>query len=140
MKRPQLLAVLSVPLLIVAAYVTYLHWATATFVSREIKRRTGAKQVQVLDEFHRDGQWYGEVEIDQETGKRLLARDDWKSDFEKSVTLAGRISSDRPSDCSKCYYRIEQDPHDAQYHPYNYRLYVLRPDGKVLEVYEVFGS
>jgi hypothetical protein len=27
----------------------------------------------VLDEFHRDGQWYGEAEIDQETGKRLLA-------------------------------------------------------------------
>lgn len=131
---------LSVPLLVVLAYVSYLQWARATFVSREIKHRTGAKEVQVIDEFHRDGQWYGKVEIDQETGKRLLVRDDWKSDFEKKVTLAGRINSDRPANCSTCYYRIEQDPHDAQYHPYNYRLYVLRPDGKVLEVYEVFGS
>jgi hypothetical protein len=134
------LAMLSIPLLVALACVTYLHWAKATFASREFKRLTGAKQVQVLDEFHRDGQWYGEAQIDQETGKRLLARDDWKIGFEKKVTLAGRITADRPSDCLQCSYRIEQDLHDAQYHPYNYRLYVLTPDGRVLEVYEVFGS
>jgi hypothetical protein len=65
-------------------------------VAREIKRRTGAEEVRVLDEAHKGDHWYGKAEIDQQTGKQLLVRYGWERGFEKKVALAGRIVSDRP--------------------------------------------
>jgi hypothetical protein len=139
MKKLILFLVLSVAILAIT-FTAYLYWAKSTFVAREIKRRTGAQEVHVLDQAHAGDHWYGKAEIDQQTGKQLLARFVWERGFERKVALAGRVVSDRPPDCSTCLYRIESDPHDRQYHPYNYTVYVLSSDLKVLEVYEQFGS
>jgi hypothetical protein len=140
MKKPSLFTTGSALLLIIAAIASYLYWAKTTFVSREIKRRTGAVEVHVLDESHSDAQWYGKAEIDPQTGRLLLARYKWERGFKKDVALAGKIVSDRPSDCPNCFYRISVDPHEARFHPYDYTVYVMSPDMKVLEVYEVFGG
>ena len=139
MKKPILSVVLFVATVVIG-YVSYLYWAFSNFVPREIKRRAGGQQVHVVDQLHKDHQWYGKAEIDQQTGKQLFARYDWKRGFEKKVALPGRFVSDRLQDCSTCFFRIEVDPHDHQYHPYNYTVYVLSPDLKVFEVYEEFGS
>jgi hypothetical protein len=78
------------------AFAFYVYWSKSTFVAREIKRRTGAEEVRVLDEAHKGDHWYGKAEIDQQTGKQLLVRYGWERGFEKKVALAGRIVSDRP--------------------------------------------
>ena len=135
-------------LLIIALFVVvtalgssaYIYCSKATFVSREIKSRTGAKEVHVLDGTHAVDHWYGKAEIDEQTGKDLLERYKWKLGFEKKTALAGRIITDQPPDCLTCFYRVEVVPHDRQYHPYNYTVYVLSPDLRILDVYEQFGS
>jgi len=139
MKKFILVIAVSIVTLTIAS-ASYLSWANSTFVSREIKRRTGAREVHVLDQVHTDHDWYGKAEIDQHTGQQLLSRYNWKRGFESKVTLAGRLVSGGPPDCSTCFYRVEIDPHDQQFHPYNYTLYVLSSDTKVFQVYEQFGS
>ncbi len=139
MRQRILLAVATV-VTVAAVFACSLYSTASAFVSREVKRRTGAQKVRVLEGLRAEGWWYGKAEIDPHTGERLLARYEWKRGFARRVALAGRLVSDRPSDCSTCLYRIEVSPHDRRYHPYNYTVYVLNSDLNVLEVYEQFGS
>lgn len=139
MKKLLLIVVLFV-VIVALGFGSYIYWSKATFVSREIKSRTGAKEVHVLHETHAGDHWYGKAEIDEQTGRELAKRYKWEHGFEKKTALAGRIISNLPPDCPTCFYRVKVDPHDLQYHPYNYTVYVLSPDLTVLEVYEQFGS
>ncbi len=138
--KKMLVMVISFIVVVALGCGAYICWSKATFVSREIKSRTGAKEVHVIYGIHTEDHWYGKAEIDEQVGKQLFERYKWERGFEKKTVLAGRVISDRPLDCLSCFYRLEIDPHDREYHPYNYTVYVLSPDLKTVEVYDQFGS
>ncbi|MBS1816162.1 MAG: hypothetical protein JSS87_14925 [Acidobacteria bacterium] len=138
MKKLFLIGLLFIAILAVE-FAAYIYWATATFTFREVKKLTGASEVRVLDETHTNWDWYGKAEIDEKAGRAFLQRSQWPRGFQRKVALTGFDIPDRPLDCSRCFYRIEIDPHDRKYHPWRFTLYVLSPDFRVLEVYEQFG-
>lgn len=137
MKKLIVLVVLFV-VVTTAVFASYLYWAKTTFVRREVKRRTGAEEVRVLEEMHTENLWYGKAEIDQQAGKQLLAKYEWKRDFENRVAIPGETIPDHLRDCSSCFYRIETNSHDRRYHPYNYTVYVLSSDMNVLQILEKY--
>jgi hypothetical protein len=121
--------------LVVGAIAALLLWDQLTFPSRKVRRETGIQRFQIRNSHFTDGDIHVNFSADESDIRAFEAKHLFVQGFTKKIAVLAGRAEPPIQDCVTCFYSFEKRPG-----LYEYIVYVVSEDHRLVEFYEVYSD